>query len=107
VSICIKCNEPFDGNGKLAQRLREMAAERGKPKPPDWEPKVCSMCLWQTIEDMCAELEQGECTPVEAHWCPRCGDCTCPHPEDELSSDGCPLHDPRCDHGDNVDPEYA
>jgi hypothetical protein len=63
MSICIKCNEPFDGNGKLAQRLRKMAAERGKPKPPDWEPKVCSMCLWTIIESIC-EVCGGEGCPA-------------------------------------------
>lgn len=52
------------------------------------------------------DVDPFGCTGVTARWCPRHGDCTCPHPEDEpgndeawhMASPGCPLHDPAGDH---------
>lgn len=54
-----------------------------------------------TIEQMRAEaarllreadrLESEMCSGVAASWCPVCGDCECPDPED-LNDDQCPLH---------------
>lgn len=40
-----------------------------------------------------------ECTEVSANWCPNCGDCTCPAPEDAKDDPGCPLHSPNGTHG--------
>lgn len=32
------------------------------------------------------------CTPIEARWCPRCGDCCCEANWSDLASPECPLH---------------
>lgn len=40
------------------------------------------------------------CTPVEARWCPRHGDCTCPQESgwEDLANEGCPLHRMTSEH---------
>lgn len=43
--------------------------------------------------------EQDLCSEVSANWCPTCGDCTCPDPEDRKDDYTCPLHNPMSRHG--------
>lgn len=40
-----------------------------------------------------------ECSSISAGWCPICGDCTCPDP-DNKNDDSCPLHSERGKHGE-------
>lgn len=42
--------------------------------------------------------DQGLCTEVSARWCPVCGDCCCPEPEDGMDDLSCPLHSPHSRH---------
>ncbi len=57
------------------------------------------------------ELEEmdavPECTGISAHWCPRCGDCECPRPDDgwadSLNDPACPLHGRDSDHAESID----
>jgi hypothetical protein len=107
---CIRCELSFDPTGGVYDKIREHAVRHGREPP---ELKVCALCLLVAIDEMCEadepEPDEVLCTPTSARWCPRCGDCTCPENDsgDWLSSDDCPLHDPMCDHGERVDPEYA
>lgn len=39
------------------------------------------------------------CTECSARWCPVCGDCKCPDPEDRMDYPGCPLHARESRHG--------
>jgi hypothetical protein len=39
------------------------------------------------------------CTCESANWCPLCGDCVCPCPEDSKCDYSCPLHSPLSNHG--------
>jgi uncharacterized protein (TIGR02996 family) len=45
--------------------------------------------------------DQAECTGASANWCPVCGDCCCPRPEDAKNDPRCPLHAPMSRHGDD------
>lgn len=38
------------------------------------------------------DVDWSECSSLSADWCPNCGDCTCPDPEQSKSDDACPLH---------------
>ena len=39
-----------------------------------------------------------QCTPIEAVWCPVCGDCICDR-EVSMNDPQCPLHAPWSNHG--------
>lgn len=43
-------------------------------------------------------MSGSECTAVEARWCPRCGDCSCPPYPGDLDDRRCPLHAPDSPH---------
>lgn len=47
-----------------------------------------------------ASRREVACTGISARWCPRCGDCTCPEPEQAMDHPMCPLHAPLSSHGD-------
>lgn len=38
------------------------------------------------------ETDWAACSSISASWCPVCGDCVCPYPEDEQCDPKCPLH---------------
>jgi uncharacterized protein (TIGR02996 family) len=40
------------------------------------------------------------CTEASADWCPVCGDCRCPGPEESKCDEACPLHRPDSPHGE-------
>jgi hypothetical protein len=51
------------------------------------------------------DLEPVRCTGIFAHWCPRCGECTCRDPERSLDDWDCPLHGECSRHGDWPEPD--
>jgi uncharacterized protein (TIGR02996 family) len=40
------------------------------------------------------------CTEASANWCPACGNCRCPEPEESKCDEACPLHCPDSPHGE-------
>lgn len=54
--------------------------------------------LHALAERLEAEAASEPCTGLAASWCHRCGDCACPHPENELADPCCPLHAPSSRH---------
>lgn len=42
--------------------------------------------------------DQDLCTDLSANWCPTCGDCACPSPEDAKDHPDCPLHSEESRH---------
>lgn len=67
--------------------------------------EVCAAKL-ALYEAWCQDPLAG-CYPETAHWCPRCGTCTCADPTWGLADHGCPLHDPEHSfHGAPRHPDY-
>ncbi len=56
--------------------------------------------LGKRLAQLGEDLEPVRCTGLSAHWCPRCGDCTCPDPEESLDDWDCPLHGECSRHGE-------
>lgn len=55
----------------------------------------------RSIEEICeAKRRAPICTGMSASWCPRCGDCTCPDPEEAKDDPRCALHAPTSKHGE-------
>jgi uncharacterized protein (TIGR02996 family) len=85
------CWAPFDDGPRLvyADRLYE----RGE-------------CAWAEFIRVQVALAANpgleHCTEASANWCPACGDCRCPEPEESKCDEACPLHRPDSPHG-----EYA
>lgn len=46
------------------------------------------------------ETDCSQCTPCSCDWCPICGDCCCPNPEDRKDDPQCPLHNPSSMHAE-------
>jgi hypothetical protein len=58
-----------------------------------------------TASNKRSDVEQAACTGVAASWCPRCGDCSCPHlatGEREDQSESCPLHGHHSAHAEDT-----
>jgi uncharacterized protein (TIGR02996 family) len=85
------CEAPFDDGPRLvwADRLDELGE-----------------CAWAEFVRVQVALAANpgleHCTEASANWCPTCGDCRCPEPEESKCDEACPLHRPDSPHG-----EYA
>jgi uncharacterized protein (TIGR02996 family) len=80
--------------------------------PDDDGPRLCAADWWD--EQGAAERAEfvrvqvtlaanpglEHCTEASANWCPVCGDCRCPGPEESKCDEACPLHRPDSPHGE-------
>jgi uncharacterized protein (TIGR02996 family) len=79
---------PFDDGPRLvyADRLDERGDPRGE--------------FIRTQIILAANPGLEHCTEASANWCPTCGDCRCPEPEESKCDEACPLHRPDSPHGE-------
>jgi uncharacterized protein (TIGR02996 family) len=99
---CLTCS----GSGTATERRGSARAEfiRAQIKSAAIEREQAELLNDETDWSRC-ETESG----VAASWCPNCGDCVCPDPEDRKDDPACPLHAPGTKHcrGDYLDRQLA
>lgn len=74
------------------------AAWMGRPHHPFDKDSPTTREVMTALLDFIEGAPHTPCTPIEARWCPRCGDCRCEADWSDLANPDCPLHGMDSDH---------
>lgn len=87
-------------NDDLRLVFADLLDDRGEGERAEFIRVQCELARLQAEEvaRFNEETDWSQCTGIAASWCPNCGDCVCPFPEDERCSPNCPLHNRHSSH---------
>lgn len=90
--------DPGDDNLRLV--FADLLDDRGEGERASFIRVQCEIAALKEKEIALFndETDWSQCTGISASWCPNCGDCVCPFPEDEMCSPNCPLHNRHSSH---------